>query len=130
MNDINLLLIMFIATLMLFSIINCFYHRCLLEHTYRLQPTTAARSHFIIFHRCNFSSFSRQFGRASRGKYPRGLRSPCKINNPSVASVSRFVPLRVSRVCSIFIATKPPRYIDPRIYLFLKNCMRFYFVHF
>lgn len=50
--------------------------------TYRLQPSTGARSHSIIFHRCNFSSFSRQFGRASRGKYPRGLRSPCKINNP------------------------------------------------
>jgi len=50
--------------------------------TYRLQPSTGVRSHSIIFHRCNFSSFSRQFGRASRGKYPRGLRSPCKINNP------------------------------------------------
>lgn len=124
---------MFIAASALFSITNCFcHHCCLLEqvHTYRLQPSTEARSHFIIFHRCNFSSFSRQFGRASRGKYPRGLRSPCKINNPSVASVSRFVPLRVSRVCSIFIATKPPRYINPRIYLFFKNCMRFYFVHF
>lgn len=50
--------------------------------TYRLQPSTGGRSHSIIFHRCNFSSFSRQFGRASRGKYPRGLRSPGKINNP------------------------------------------------
>lgn len=47
---------------------------------YSLLPKLGSQS--IIFRRCNFSSFSRQFGRASRGKYPRGLRSPCKINNP------------------------------------------------
>lgn len=40
------------------------------------------RSCSVIFRRCNFSSFSRQFGRTSRGKYPRGSRSSHKINNP------------------------------------------------
>lgn len=51
-------------------------------HTAAYSLTAEAGSQSIIFRRCNFSSFSRQFGRASRGKYPRGLRSPCKINNP------------------------------------------------
>lgn len=76
-----------------------FYRRHRSRNRY-IQLSTGARSHSIIFHRCNFSSFSRQFGRASRGKYPRGLRSSCKINN--LYRRFRFSFRSASRVMCLF----------------------------
>lgn len=92
----------------------------------------SSRSHSIIFH-CNFSSFSRQFGQASRGKYPRGLRSPCKINNPYRRF--RFSFRSASRVTCLFHfycneATSLHRPTCLFTFFFFFNCTRLYSVHF